>query len=156
MWLYLLQPVNTDFVNLVFEHNTLIHGPANDDIPQRGANSFGLLVNTDQGYTFELKPGDITVRNNFFIVIEGGGSSTFSPPPSGDHYNNMFSPAAPMGLSGALVAADPGITADWHLTPDSPAIDSGSPDVLQPWTDYDGNAAPCGGAPDIGAFEYCN
>ncbi len=53
MWLYRLQPVNTDFVHLVFENNTIIHGPANDEIPQAGANSFGLLVNTDAGYAFE-------------------------------------------------------------------------------------------------------
>ena len=47
MWLYLLQPVNTDMDNLIFEHNTLIHGPANTDIPQRGAPGFGNFYDTD-------------------------------------------------------------------------------------------------------------
>jgi hypothetical protein len=95
------------------------------------------------------------VRNNFFIVVEGGGSGMFSPPPDGDHYNNLFSPSAPMGLSGVLVADDPGLTADWRLAPGSPAIDAGSPDALQTWIDYDGNNTPCGSGRDIGAFEYC-
>jgi hypothetical protein len=159
MWLYLLQPVNTDFVNLVFEGNTLIHGPRNEDIPQQGASSFGLLVNDDQGYSFELKPGDIAVRNNIFAVVEGGGSGMISLPPDGDHYNNLFSPSAPMGASlgaGSIEAEDPGLTADWRLAAGSPAIDKGYPDLWQKWTDYDGNPVPCGDAPDIGVSEHCD
>jgi hypothetical protein len=48
MWLYLLQTVNTDMDNLVFEHNTLIHSPANTDIPQGGAPGFGNFYDTDR------------------------------------------------------------------------------------------------------------
>jgi len=48
MWLYLLQTVNTDMDHLTFEHNTLIHGPANTDIPQQGAPGFGNFYDTDR------------------------------------------------------------------------------------------------------------
>jgi hypothetical protein len=48
MWLYLLQTVNTDMDNLVFEHNTLVHSPANTDIPQQGAPGFGNFYDTDR------------------------------------------------------------------------------------------------------------
>ena len=45
MWLYLIQPVNTDFDNVVFEHNTLIHTPANDsDFTQGARNSCRILL----------------------------------------------------------------------------------------------------------------
>jgi hypothetical protein len=55
MWLYLLQPTNTDFEGLYFEHNTLIHGPANTDIPQGGAAMFGLAYDTDPVWTADKK-----------------------------------------------------------------------------------------------------
>lgn len=59
MWLYLLQPTNTDFDGLVFEHNTLIHGPANTDIPQGGAAMFGLAYDTDPVWTTAKPPANI-------------------------------------------------------------------------------------------------
>jgi hypothetical protein len=60
MWLYLLQPVNTDFQGLIFEHNTLIHGPANDDIPQGGAAAFGIFYDTDPVFTAGSNPTYVT------------------------------------------------------------------------------------------------
>lgn len=59
MWLYLLQPTNTDFENLVFEHNTLIHGPENSKIPQGGAAMFGLAYDTDPAWTTDKPPAYI-------------------------------------------------------------------------------------------------
>jgi MYXO-CTERM domain-containing protein len=157
MWLYLLQPVNTDFYNLVFEHNTLVHTPANEDIPQGGASSFGLLVNDDQGYSADpLQPGMVIVRNNLFFTTGGGtGMMTLVP----DHYNNLFAPSAPMSWTlgtGEIEVADPGLTADYRLAAGSPAIDVGSPEAWQQWTDFDGNAVPLGNGRDIGASEYCD
>jgi hypothetical protein len=195
MWLYLLQPANTDFQGLIFEHNTLIHGPANDDIPQGGAAAFGIFYDTDpvfttgtnptyvactadtdcgekelcldrQGsgkicqYQFKIQPGNITVRNNLFIVLDGGGSAMMTLPPGpSDFYNNLFAPKAPMGVktgtNGIIVVTDPGLVDTYRLAPTSPAVDKGSPDAMQAWVDYEGNKIPCGGAPDIGAVEYC-
>ncbi len=157
MWLYLLQPVNTDFYNLVFEHNTLVHTPANADIPQGGADSFGLLVNDDQGYSADpLQPGMVIVRNNLFFTT-GGGSGMMTEVP--DHTNNLFAPSAPMSWTlgtGEVAVADPGLTADYRLVAGSPAIDVGSPEAWQQWTDFDGNAVPLGNGRDIGASEYCD
>ncbi len=42
---------------------------------------------------------------------------------------------------------------DFHLLPESPAIDRGTT-VDAPSADLDGNARPCGGGVDMGAFEY--
>jgi hypothetical protein len=195
MWLYLLQPVNTDFQGLIFEHNTLIHGPANSEIPQGGAAAFGIAYDTDpvfttganptyvtctadadcgekelcldrQGsgkicqYQFKIQPGNITVRNNLFVVLPGADAAMMVLPPGpNDFYNNLFSPKAPMGVktgtNGVIVASDPGLVDSYRLAPTSPAVDKGSPDAMQAWVDYQGNKVPCGGAPDIGAVEYC-
>jgi hypothetical protein len=193
MWLYLLQPTNTDFENLVFEHNTLIHGPANTDIPQRGASSFGLAYETDPVWTadkkshvpcetnadctgekeqcldggsericvyqFKLQPGTILVRNNLFVVLPDADAAMMTLPPGpNDALNNIFVPKAPMGLkagTGVIVVSDVGLVDTYKLSPTSPAVDKGSPDLFQPWVDYLGNKVPCGSAPDIGAVEYC-
>jgi hypothetical protein len=194
MWLYLLQPVNTDFDGLVFEHNTLIHGPDNTIIPQGGASAFGIAYDTDpvwttgtnptyisctadtdcgeqehcldkQGagkicqYQWKVQPGNITVRNNLFVVLPGADAAMMVPPPGPDDFvNNIFVPKAPMGVqagTGAIVVSDAGLVDTFHLAPTSPAVDTGSPDAMQPWVDWEGNQVPCGNAPDVGAVEYC-
>jgi hypothetical protein len=186
MWLYLLQPTNTDFENLVFEHNTLIHGPANTDIPQRGASSFGLAYETDPVWTadkkshvpcetnadctgekeqcldsggericvyqFKLQPGTVLVRNNLLVVLPDADAAMMVLPPGPDDViNNVFVPKAPMGIkagSGVIVLADVGLVDTYKLSPTSPAVDAASPDLFQPWVDYEGNKVPCGSAPD--------
>jgi hypothetical protein len=78
MWLYLLQTVNTDMDNLVFEHNTLVHGSANTDIPQQGAAGFGNFYDTDMWVTAAgMTPAPKTCStaadcDNSFAVCVGG------------------------------------------------------------------------------------
>ena len=184
IWLYLLQTANTDFDGLVFEHNTLTHGPANDDIPQRGVPGFGNFYDTDRFipemtcstaadcgvdgtmcfngfcyYPFPAQPGTITVRNNLFVVFEGGGEATMKLPPGPDDVvNNIFYPRAPTGVQAdrVTVVADPGLVDEtFRIGASSPAIDAGTQDSVKPWIDFDSNSVPCGSGPDIGAIEYC-
>ena len=193
MWLYLLQPTNTDFENLVFEHNTLIHGPRNTDIPQGGAAMFGLAYDTDPVWTadkkshvpcttdadctgpkeqcldnrgekicvyqFKLQPNTVFVRNNLFVVLPDADAAMMVLPPGPDDViNNIFVPKAPMSVkagTGVIVVSDVGLVDTYRLSPTSPGVDKASPDLFQPWVDWDGNKVPCGDAPDIGAVEYC-
>jgi MYXO-CTERM domain-containing protein len=167
MWLYLLQPVNTDFINLVFEHNTIVHTELNDAIPQGAANAFTLSVEqeTVDGATYgptPLEPGDITVRNNAFVVL--GGSGMFNGVlPEGDHYNNLFAGVnfpnnwTQHATEIVVGSAEAGIGADGRPAAGSAVIDAGSAEfVVVDRVDFDGNAVPLGSAPDIGAFEYCD
>ncbi len=139
MWLYLLQTANTDFDGLVFEHNTLVHGPANTDIPQQGAAGFGNFYDTDRFipeqscsaasdcgnggenracfggkcyYQFLAEPGTITVRNNLFVVLPDATAATMKLPPGPDDFiDNIFSPKAPQGVEAdrATIVTDPGL-----------------------------------------------
>jgi hypothetical protein len=43
---------------------------------------------------------------------------------------------------------------DFHLLPDSPAIDAGATLAAAPPADFDGTPRPCRGGVDLGAFEY--
>jgi hypothetical protein len=195
MWLYLLQPANTDFEGLVFEHNTLVHGPRNAEIPQGGSAAFGVVYDTDVVWTtgaspttvpcsadtdcgekelcldykgtgkacqyqFKLQPGGVTVRNNMFVVLSGAAAAMMTIPPGpNDFTNNLFAPKLPMsvksGTAGTIVVSDAGLVDTYKLTATSPAVDKASPEALTAWVDWAGNKVPCGGAPDIGAFEYC-
>jgi hypothetical protein len=187
MWLYLLQTVNTDMDGLVFEHNTLVHGTGNTDIPQQGAPGFGNFYDTDRFvpatscsaasdcaggptaicmngnccYQTKAQPGQITVRNNFFVVLQGAKAATMRLPPGPDDVlNNIFSPQAPSGVTASAghvtVVSDPGLVNNsYRITATSPAVDQGGQDAVKPWPDFEGNAVPCGDAPDVGAVEYC-
>jgi hypothetical protein len=59
------------------------------------------------------------------------------------------------GLNGeGNISSDPLLTADFHLRPDSPAINAGSPKGL-PTRDLSGAARPCDASIDMGAYETC-
>jgi len=107
MWLYLLQTVNTDMDGLVFEHNTLVHGPANTDIPQRGAPGFGNFYDTDMWVAAAgMTPAPKTCSTaadcgNSFAVCVGGSCAyqTKAQPGQITVRNNLF-----VVLSGATAA----------------------------------------------------
>lgn len=65
--------------------------------------------------------------------------------PSGTHYSKDLWGKDPSFVNPAA--------GDYHLSPGSPCIDTGMtlPDIID---DYDGNSRPCGGAHDIGAYEF--
>lgn len=192
MWLYLLQTANTDMDHLTFEHNTLVHGPKNTDIPQQGAAGFGNFYDTDMwvsaggmtpapktcstaadcgnafavcvggncAYQTKPQPGQILVRNNLFVVLPGATAATMRLPPGPDDViNNIFSSKAPQGVTASagkvIVVLDAGLVDTFRLSATSPAIDKGGKESIKPWVDYDGHTVPCGGAPDVGAVEYC-
>ena len=90
--------------------------------------------NIGGGWTCE--PGVTYVGN----VGKSCGGQDKAVNPTGSSFNRV----APMGwIDGARF--------DFHLTPNSPAIDAGSAQFA-PATDHDGR--PRSGAPDAGAFEY--
>ena len=185
LWLYLLQPVNTDFDGVVFEHNTVIYGPDDTDVPAMNALTFGNFYDTDRimnsscsteadcgnggenrrcfsdtcYYQYLAQPGTVTVRNNLFAMLPGAPVGTMKLPPGDDDVaNNIFSPEAPAGVDASLVTvvSDPGLVeGTYRIGPGSPVIDMAGEDSVEPWNDFDGKAVFCGDGPDIGAFEYC-
>lgn len=170
MWLYLLQPVNTDFTNLKFFNNTIIHTDNSWTLWERN-DSFTMAVSEDQGYKTDNEffspstgflPGTVIVRNNIFVdAVSGHALYSFFSSKMSDHSNNLFAPAnAKAGIT--LDATEKSVsieelafTPDYRLTSNSSvAIDKG---VANGFTeDIDHHSVPCGASPDIGASEYCD
>jgi MYXO-CTERM domain-containing protein len=161
-WLYLLQILNTHLRNVVFEHNTIVHGPRNEEIWTSGSgyNSIGLFFYEDtlSGSSVPpvVNPTDLIVRDNIFVepynsfaIFNGTGFA---------HNNNMFVPSS-IRLGDIepgdddFFADDAGLTADYRLAAGSEAIDRASGSSYS--EDIDHNPVPCGAAADIGASEYC-
>jgi hypothetical protein len=71
---------------------------------------------------------------------------------------NSYYSASGNDQSGLSVVADPLLAdpsnSDFHLLPESPAIDAGIDVGLV--KDFDDNSVPFGAVPDIGAYEACN
>jgi hypothetical protein len=162
-WMYLLQIVNTIHKNVVFEHNSIIHGPRNNTQWSTDAMShyymWGMMFSASNGTSVSdsLTADQLIVRNNLFTEPYSK-ENLFIGVTSG-HNNNLFSPSTAKLESRWTLAAtekkvdDVGLVDVFNLTATSPAVDKASTEGLYT-TDFYGNA-PCGSAPDIGAVEYC-
>jgi hypothetical protein len=111
---------------------------------------------------------NLTIRNNIFYNPSGGiaintSDLNVSGGCSVDH--NLITGGTSGFASGCALSdnilADAGMVnvvtqpLDFHLLPNSPAIDAGAP-VPSVTTDFDGVERPQGAAPDIGAYEFPN
>lgn len=162
-WMYLAQIVNTIHEKVVFEHNTIIHGPRNDTQWADNAMSheymFGMVFSASNNTSVSdsLSADQILVRNNMFwepftkeAVMIGVTSG---------HSNNLFGPSTITLEKRWTLAAtekkvdDLGLVDVFHPTSDSPAVDKGLAGGVFD-KDFYGNGT-CGSAPDIGAVEYC-
>lgn len=110
MWLFLLQPVNTDFKNVVFANNTLIHTAHSAAIYDKSSfhysmgNAVATYTNTASGQTYDtdnefykkgqgFQMGTIIVKNNIFIDDVGSTRYQMFSTSFLDHSNNIFVPA---------------------------------------------------------------
>jgi MYXO-CTERM domain-containing protein len=164
MWMYLLQPVNSDFQNVVFANNTNIHTDRSWTLWGRN-DSYTMAVTSDAGYTVpaDFVTGTVIVRNNIFVdAVTGHSLYAFFSNKMADHSNNLFAPANANVASSFTLdptenkvnQADLAFTSDYRLTANSlPAIDKGV--ALGFAEDIDLHPVPCGALPDIGASEYC-
>jgi MYXO-CTERM domain-containing protein len=148
MWLFLLQPVNTDFRNVVFANNTIIHTPKTlewYDASHAGMglavatytnNASGIKYDTDNQYYKKnggFQPGTIIVKNNIFVDNVGSTRYLMFSTNLTDHSNNIFVPAnAQVGsftlgsTEKKLNLADLALSSEWRLTAgSSAAIDQG-------------------------------
>lgn len=162
-WMYLAQTVNTIHKNVIFEHNSIIHGPRNNKQWAPDAMShwymFGMMFSSSNGTTVSdsLTGDQIINRNNLFV--EPYSKEDLFIGVTSAHNNNLFSPSTvSLEKRWKLDATeqkvdDPGLVDVFHLSATSPAIDKASTTSVFN-TDFYGNA-PCGAGPDIGAVEYC-
>jgi hypothetical protein len=135
------------------ENNTII----------RTRPSVSGAVNT----VFTMKKGNFTIRNNIFLVANGVQVFVTAPYGIGNydyvkHDHNLYfctdgSTEDPCGKTlgiGELIAdpkfVDPS-NADYHLSPESPAIAGGV--SLGYSSDIDNNLVPFNNQPDMGAYE---
>lgn len=108
MWLFLLQTVNTDFKNVVFANNTIIHSPKSAEYWDSGGGHFTMAIvydsDTSTGTTIKadneyfkqdggFQPGTVAVRNNIFIDNIGSSRNAMMMANMTDHSNNLFVPA---------------------------------------------------------------
>ena len=108
MWLFLLQSVNTDFKNVVFANNTIIHTPRSAEYWDSGGGHFTMALaydsDTSTGTTIKAdnqyykqnggwQPGTVAIRNNIFIDNISSTRNAMMMANLTDHSNNLFVPA---------------------------------------------------------------
>lgn len=150
MWLFLLQPVNTDFRNVVFANNALIHTAKSEQYWDKSAfhysmaNAVATYTNSASGVSYEtdnqyfkkgqgFQPGTVVVKNNLFVDQSGSKRYTMFLTNLTDHFNNVFVPKDAALGSITLDAtekkvdlADIALDDNWRITADSaPLIDQG-------------------------------
>lgn len=147
-WLGFLQVNNTDFENIQFNNNTVVH--------HQDSTSAGLLwiIYTDysSGWTGgELLPQKVFLNNNLFVFDD---VSTY-----GDPIDENF--AEKTNLLLYTEEHDPGFinidgthATDYDILSSSPAVDSGTYLGVDSLDFVNRSISESNGAPDIGAFEY--
>jgi hypothetical protein len=108
MWLFLLQPVNTDFKNVVFANNTIIHTAQSAVYWDSGGGHFsmalavdsdtstGTTIKADNQYYVQgsgFPAGTVIVKNNIFVDSISSTRQAMFMTNMVDHSNNLFVPA---------------------------------------------------------------
>ncbi|MFP2910179.1 choice-of-anchor Q domain-containing protein [Pyxidicoccus sp. 3LFB2] len=99
---------------------------------------------------------NIVYNNDYGISLQGrtGTNNTYTN--NLVYQNSVYNFSPGLVHSGTVARAPLFVNqagGDFHLAPNSPAINAGSP-TFAPSVDLDGNARPSDGAYDIGAYEY--
>ncbi len=176
----IINPINNvvigeQYSDLVKIYNNVIYASGN---LQKGINIFNpytvevknniIYLNDPTGYPFYLEKRDVFLddgtpyyyeTNANLIVDHNNWYNSFSSNRinwDGITYSySQLSTWINVGHSGELFGeplfANPA-NKDFHLLPDSPAIDAGV--FVSLTSDFEGNAVPQGAGPDIGAYEY--
>lgn len=137
-------------------HNTIVNG-----VPKYGTAASSSAVELGRiwgfaGLTMATNlPFSNVIINNVFVASEGKVFEFFGDSGSTIENNIFYAKGnASIGHSAAKnLYADPRLTADYHLTANSPAVDSGI-NLANVKTDANGDARPNGAASDLGAYEW--
>jgi hypothetical protein len=107
-WLFLLQTVNTDFKNVVFANNTIVHTPKSAAywgssgghyqmaLAYDTDTSTGTTIKADNEYFKQnggFQPGTVAVQNNIFIDGIGSSRNAMFMANMTDHGHNLFVPS---------------------------------------------------------------
>jgi hypothetical protein len=105
-WLFLVEPVNTDFGNVLFTNNTVLHL---EDVWEEMPSYFNMMAGavnkvSKSGVAYEVdnqyykkdvgfQPGTVIVKNNIFVDGFGTRRNPMFNCNLADHGNNLFVPA---------------------------------------------------------------
>lgn len=118
------------------------------DCGARGTSAAGAIARA---------AGPVGIRMDDNVIVAVSGENYFSGDTSAIAGTNnlLFGGAGSASFLGGTLAQDPMFVAatshDFHLTPNSPAVDHGT--TTNAKTDFDGNVRPQGAAFDVGAYE---
>jgi len=148
---HLSDSFGADIEDFRVEQNTIVESEDRDEMGWVMLN-FGGSSTADQ---FLIRNNTFYVKDLRFVADADRRGGDFT------HEHNLYYLASPETELGFVLGqgervGDPLFVdlagQDFHLEPESPAIDTGT-ELGYP-VDYDGNAVPLGAAPDTGAYEY--